>query len=112
MYQLFLLCPQLISDLDIKQTIISEGLSYYKYGKVVIVTVDKEITLVSGWTTITTDLPKTNGRYFNACFSSNLNNKGFLFVGNTNTILQVEFDTLPAGTIVNVRGSIVYIAEA
>lgn len=93
-------------DLGMTTISINTGLTCYKIGKIVLVDMEKEITLVVGWNTLSTAVPETINRTFGVCGTSDGVTFGMISVSGTT--LQVEFPNGTAGKTITVRGSIVY----
>ena len=93
-------------DLGMTTISINTGLTCYKFGKIVMANITKEITLVVGWNTLSTAVPETINRTFGVCGTSDGVTFGMISVNGTT--LQVEFPNGTAGKTITVRGSIVY----
>lgn len=93
-------------DLGMTAISINTGLTCYKFGKIVMANITKEITLVVGWNTLSTTVPETINRTFGVCGTSDGVTFGMISVSGTT--LQVEFPNGTAGKTITVRGSIVY----
>lgn len=94
------------SDFSIESIPVNTGLICYKFGKIVMANITKEITLVVGWNTLSTAVPETINRTFGVCGTSDGVTFGMISVSGTT--LQVEFPNGTAGKTITVRGSIVY----
>ena len=97
---------KLIGNFSIESIPVNTGLICYKFGKIVMANITKEITLVVGWNTLSTAVPETINRTFGVCGTSDGVTFGMISVSGTT--LQVEFPNGTAGKTITVRGSIVY----
>ena len=97
------------SDFSIESIPVNTGLICYKFGKIVMANITKEITLVVGWNTLSTAVPETINRTFGVCGTSDGVTFGMISVSGTT--LQVEFPNDTAGKTITVRGSIVYFTK-